>query len=64
MRTVACLGHVEGGRVDVTGRRGRRHRLWVWSIMGLGAYAGLKVVIAAFYALQDTKTPVRIGIDM
>ncbi|MBI3325488.1 MAG: murein biosynthesis integral membrane protein MurJ [Nitrospinae bacterium] len=29
--------------------------------LGLCAYAGLKVVVPAFYALQDTKTPVRIG---
>jgi putative peptidoglycan lipid II flippase len=30
--------------------------------VGLCAYAGLKVVVPAFYALQDTKTPVRIGV--
>lgn len=30
---------------------------------GLCAFAGLKVAIPAFYALQDTKTPVRIGVD-
>lgn len=29
---------------------------------GLCAYAALKVVVPAFYALQDTKTPVRIGV--
>jgi putative peptidoglycan lipid II flippase len=29
---------------------------------GLCAFAGLRVVIPAFYALQDTKTPVRIGL--
>lgn len=30
--------------------------------MGLCAYAGLKVVVPAFYALQDTRSPVRIGL--
>ena len=30
--------------------------------MGLCAYAGLKVVVTAFYALQDTRSPVRIGL--
>jgi putative peptidoglycan lipid II flippase len=29
--------------------------------VGLCAFAGLKVVVPAFYALQDTRTPVRIG---
>jgi putative peptidoglycan lipid II flippase len=29
--------------------------------VGLCAFAGLKVVVPAFYALQDTKTPVKIG---
>ncbi|MBI5426708.1 MAG: murein biosynthesis integral membrane protein MurJ [Nitrospinae bacterium] len=30
--------------------------------VGLCAFAGTKVVVAAFYSLQDTKTPAKIGI--
>lgn len=30
-------------------------------ILGLWAYAGLRVVVSAFYALQDTTTPVRVA---
>lgn len=29
--------------------------------LGLFAYAGLKLIVTAFYSLQDTKTPVKIG---
>lgn len=29
--------------------------------IGLFAYAGVKLIVAAFYALQDTRTPVKIG---
>ncbi len=29
---------------------------------GLCAFCGLKIIVPAFYSLQDTKTPVRIGI--
>ncbi|OQY46704.1 MAG: hypothetical protein B6240_06865, partial [Desulfobacteraceae bacterium 4572_87] len=29
---------------------------------GLWAFSGMRVLIAAFYALQDTKTPVKIAI--
>ena len=28
---------------------------------GLWAYAGLRVIVPAFYSLQDTKTPVKVG---
>ncbi len=28
---------------------------------GLWAYAGLRIIVPAFYSLQDTKTPVKIG---
>lgn len=30
--------------------------------LGLWAFAGIRIVVPVFYAMQDTKTPVRIGI--
>lgn len=34
----------------------------VFYCIGLFAYAGQKIILAGFYAAQDTKTPVKIGI--
>ena len=31
-------------------------------VLGLWAFSGMRVLIAAFYALQDTKTPVKVAI--
>ncbi len=31
-------------------------------LLGLWAYAGTRIVMAAFYALQDTKTPVKVAL--
>ena len=33
-----------------------------WYAVGLWAFSTIRVVVAAFYALQDTKTPVRIAV--
>ena len=33
-----------------------------WYTVGLWAFSTIRVVVAAFYALQDTKTPVRIAV--
>ncbi|MFC1821383.1 murein biosynthesis integral membrane protein MurJ [Thermodesulfobacteriota bacterium] len=37
-------------------------RALVFYSVGLWAFSGIRVVVAAFYALQDTKTPVKIAI--
>ncbi len=51
----------ERGEFDRATTDGTAFALLFYSL-GLCAFAGIKVVVAAFYSLQDTKTPARIGI--
>ncbi len=37
-------------------------RALFYYVLGLWAYAGIRVVVPAFYALQDTKTPVKAAV--
>jgi putative peptidoglycan lipid II flippase len=38
------------------------YRALLYYALGLWAFSGIRVMLPAFYALQDTKTPVKIGI--
>ncbi len=51
----------ERGEFDRATTDGTAFALLFYSL-GLCAFAGIKVVVAAFYSLQDTKTPARIGV--
>jgi putative peptidoglycan lipid II flippase len=48
------------GEFDVFSRNMTSVALVYYS-MGLWAFSGVKIVVSAFYALQDTKTPVRVS---
>ncbi len=41
-------------------------RMTAWALLGyglgLGAFSGSRVLVSAFYALQDTKTPVKVAV--
>ncbi|MFQ5456640.1 MAG: murein biosynthesis integral membrane protein MurJ [Nitrospirota bacterium] len=49
------------GRFDYTATLGTANAVFFYSL-GLWAFAGVRIVVPAFYALQDTKTPVFIAI--
>ena len=51
----------EGGAFDAfhTDNTGRA---LIFYSLGLWAFSGIRVMLSAFYALQDTKTPVKLGI--
>jgi putative peptidoglycan lipid II flippase len=49
------------GAFDVTSTRLTAEALLYYSL-GLWAFSGVRVVVATFYALQDTKTPVKVAI--
>ena len=51
----------EGGAFDYISTVMTAKALVCYSF-GLWAFAGIRVVVSAFYALQDTKTPVRIAV--
>ncbi|MBI4665652.1 MAG: murein biosynthesis integral membrane protein MurJ [Nitrospinae bacterium] len=50
----------ERGEFDSAARYGTMLAIIYYAI-GLPAFSGVKVVVGAFYALKDTKTPTRIG---
>jgi len=50
----------EHGRFTAAATAGTAAALLFYSV-GLPAFAGIRIVVAAFYSLQDTKTPVRIA---
>jgi putative peptidoglycan lipid II flippase len=51
----------ERGAFDVQSKLMTNYALVFYSL-GLWAFAGIRVMVAAFYALQDTKTPVKTAI--
>ncbi len=51
----------EGGKFDATSTILTARALW-WYAPGLVVFSLYKILVPAFYALKDTKTPVRIGI--
>jgi len=51
----------EHGRFTAIATAGTAAALLYYSV-GLPAFAGIRIVVAAFYSLQDTKTPVRIAV--
>jgi len=51
----------ERGQFDAVATM-RTARTLVYYCIGLFAYSGVKLVVSAFYSLQDTKTPVRVGV--
>ncbi len=50
----------ERGQFDETARIGATFALVMYAV-GLAAFAGVKVVVSAFYALKDTATPTRVA---
>ncbi len=61
------LGDVIAAVLFQTGRFGRDDAVWVWTILG-GSTVGLiaatsgRLYSSAFYALKDTRTPVRLAV--
>jgi putative peptidoglycan lipid II flippase len=51
----------ERGAFDATSTLMTNHALIFYSL-GLLAFSGTRIMVAAFYALQDTKTPVKIAV--
>lgn len=51
----------ERGAFDRTATLGTAEAVLFYSL-GLWAFAGVRIVVPVFYSLQDTKTPVKIGI--
>ncbi len=51
----------ERGEFQYTSTQGTAIAVFFYSI-GLCGYAGVKIIASAFYSLQDTKTPAKIGI--
>jgi putative peptidoglycan lipid II flippase len=61
------LGDAAAGAVLQTGRFGRADTMWVWSVLAgsaIGLLAGTmgRLYNSAWYALHDTRTPVRIAL--
>lgn len=52
---------LEHGRFDRISTQGVAAAILFYAV-GLWAFAGVRIVVQAFYALQDTKTPVRIAV--
>jgi putative peptidoglycan lipid II flippase len=52
---------LEHGRFDRISTQGTATALLYYAV-GLWAFAGVRIVAQAFYALQDTKTPVKIAV--
>lgn len=52
---------LEHGQFDRLSTQGTAAALLYYAV-GLWAFAGVRIVVQAFYALQDTKTPVKISI--
>jgi putative peptidoglycan lipid II flippase len=50
----------ERGAFDATSTMMTNHALFFYAL-GLLAFSGIRVMVSAFYALQDTKTPVKIA---
>ncbi|MBI3995069.1 MAG: murein biosynthesis integral membrane protein MurJ [Nitrospirae bacterium] len=51
----------EHGLFTAAGTAGTAAALFFYCV-GLPAFAGIRIVVAAFYSLQDTKTPVKIAV--
>ncbi|MEC4678362.1 MAG: lipid II flippase MurJ, partial [Nitrospirota bacterium] len=51
----------ERGAFDHLATLGTADALFFYAL-GLWAFAGIRIVVPVFYAMQDTKTPVKIGI--
>ncbi|MFQ5543868.1 MAG: murein biosynthesis integral membrane protein MurJ [Nitrospiria bacterium] len=51
----------EHGEFDQIATRGTADAILFYAL-GLWAFAGIRIVVPVFYALQDTRTPVKIGI--
>jgi len=51
----------EHGRFTAAGTAGTAAALLFYCV-GLPAFAGIRIVVAAFYSLQDTKTPVKAAV--
>ncbi|MBI3609504.1 MAG: murein biosynthesis integral membrane protein MurJ [Nitrospirae bacterium] len=49
------------GRFTAAGTAGTAAALLFYCV-GLPAFAGIRIVVAAFYSLQDTKTPVKVAV--
>jgi putative peptidoglycan lipid II flippase len=49
------------GQFTYEATRGTVIALWFYS-SGLWAYVGVRIVVSTFYSMQDTKTPLRVGI--
>lgn len=59
---IVCLVYTRGEFDPESARR--TAAVLAWYIAGLWAYCGVQVVTRAFYALQDTRTPVRIAMGI
>ena len=51
----------EGGAFDPHATLMTNHGLFFYAL-GLWAFSGIRVIVSAFYALQDTKTPVKVAV--
>ncbi len=60
-RTVIVQTLFEHGQFDPVATLGTADAVLYYAL-GLWAFAGVRIVVPVFYALQDTKTPVKIGI--
>ena len=60
LRTPIVHLFFEHGRFTVTDTAGTAAAVFAYAV-GLWAFAGVRIVVSAFYALQDTRTPVLVA---